>query len=208
MGKFTTALLSIVFQQYLISPILADAQVRKVQEELRKRHLFYGDITGEVSPALTSAISRYQEKKGFRRTGRLDSETCVSLGVVGTPPTPPPSTPSFVVADGDVRDANGEFLPNFLAADRSSGQPATEPEGGANETQRIAALASAGDDAAALIKKQRPSNSHSRNRSRQAPPPKETNPFVLAFHTVDHALKLIVSDTQPKTKRVPAKRQL
>lgn len=208
MGRFPASLLSIVFQLYLIDTILADEQVRRVQEELRKRHLFYGDTTGEVSPSLTAAISRYQQQKGFRRTGRLDSETSLSLGILKAPVTPPSSTPYCVVADDDLRDANGEPLPNFLVASRSSARPDIEPGSPANESERIAALTSAGDDAAASIKKQPPSNSRSHARSRRAPPHKETNPFVVAFHTVDHALKLIVTDTQPKMKRVPAKREL
>jgi hypothetical protein len=208
MGKFPTSLLSIVFQLYLIETILADEQVRRAQEELRKRHLFYGDTTGEVSPALTSAISRYQVQKGFRRTGHLDSETSLSLGILKAPLTPPSGTLYCVVAEGEVRDANGEPLPNFLGASRPSDQPDTEAASSTNEIQRIAALTSAGDDAAASIKRPPPSNSRSHARSRRAPPHKETNPFVLAFHTVDHALKMIVSDTQPKMKRVPAKREL
>jgi peptidoglycan hydrolase-like protein with peptidoglycan-binding domain len=205
MGRLPTSLLSIVFQLYLIDTVLADEQVRRVQEELRKRHLFYGDTTGEVSPALTAAISRYQKQKGFRRTGQLDSETSLSLGISKVPLTPASSTPYCVLAEGEVRDANGEPLPNFLVASRSSDQPDTQLASAANETQRIAALTSAGDDAAASIKKP-PASSRSHARSRRAPPHKETNPFVLAFHTVDHALKLIVTDTQPKMKRAPAKR--
>ncbi|HZE13709.1 MAG TPA: peptidoglycan-binding domain-containing protein [Chthoniobacterales bacterium] len=207
MGKLPTSLLSVVFQLCLIDTILADEQVRRVQEEFRKRHLFYGDTSGEISPALISAISRYQQQKGFRRTGRLDSEIFLSLGVLKAPPTPPSSTPYCVVA-GDVRDANGEPLPNFMVAYRSSDQPETEPASATNEAQRIAALTSAGDDAAVSIKSKFRLNSRSHARSRRAPLHKETNPFVLAFHTVDHALKLIVSDTQPKTKRVLAKRTL
>jgi hypothetical protein len=206
MSRFPTSLLSIVFQLYLIDTILADEQVRRVQEELRKRHLFYGDTTGEVSPSLISALSRYQQQKGFRRTGRLDTETSLSLGILKAPLTPPSSTPYCVVAGNEVRDANGEPLPNFLVASRSNDQPDTELGAPTSETQRSAVLTSAGGDAATSIKKQPASNSRSHARSRRAPPHKETNPFVLAFQSVDHALKLIVTDTQPKVKRVPAKR--
>ena len=207
MGKFSTALLSIVFQLYLTGAISADEQVRRVQEELRKRHLFYGDTTGEISPALRAAIGRYQGQKGFPRTGRLDTETCLSLGIIKAPVTPSP-TLSFVVANGDVRNANGEALPNLLVADRSSDQPDTEPANPTSEAEQIAAMTSAGCDATASIKKPRISNSHPRAHPRRPAPPKETNPFVLAFRTVDHAMKAIVNDTQPKTKRVPVKRQL
>src|SRR3954471_14771760 len=174
MGKFPASLLSMVLQLCLIEAILADEQVRRVQEELRKRHLFYGDTTGEISPALTSAISRYQQRKGFCLTGRLDPETSLSLGVLTAPITPPSSTPYYLVADDDVRDANAENLPKY----RPSDQLATEPASSTNETQRIAALTSGGDDDAVSIKRKSPSNfSRSHARSRRAPPPRGTNPF-------------------------------
>ena len=209
MGKFATALLSIVFQLYLTAAISADEQVRRVQEELRKRHLFYGNITGEMSPSLTTAITRYQAKKGIRRTGRLDSETCASLGVAEAPMTPPPAnTPSFVVADGDVRNANGEAVPSFLVAERPNDQPNTDTASPTSDAERIAAPTSGVAETANRIKTPRISNSHSRARPRRTSPPQETNPFVLAFRTVDHAMKAIVNDTQPKTKRVAAKRPL
>ena len=206
MGKFAIALLSIVFQLYLTGAISADDQVRRVQEELRKRHLFYGDTTGEISPALTAAISRYQGQKGFPRTGRLDSETCWSLGIVKAPVTPSSSL-GYVVADGDVRNANGEALPNLLVSDRPSDRPAAQPASPTSETEQSAALPSAGDHATASIKKPPISKSHPRAHLRRAPPPKESNLCVLAFRSVDHAMRAIVNDPQPKAKRVSTKRE-
>jgi hypothetical protein len=64
------------------------------------------------------------------------------------------------------------------------------------------------NDTATPIKKQRRANSPSRARPRPDPPRKETNPFVLAFHTMNHAMKLVVTDTQPKMKRVRPKRRV
>src|SRR5438477_12342013 len=80
MGRFPTCLLVLGFQISLMSDIFADDQVRRVQEELRKRHLFYGEITGEISPSLTAAIGRYQERKGLARTGFIVLDNCISLG--------------------------------------------------------------------------------------------------------------------------------
>src|SRR3954447_20411907 len=71
MGKFLASLLSIVFQLFLIAPIFASDDVRKVQEELRKRHLFYGNPTGEITPSLTAAVARYQGIKVFRGPASL-----------------------------------------------------------------------------------------------------------------------------------------
>src|SRR4051812_12712520 len=110
MGKFAASLLSIIFQLLAVGSILADDEVRQVQEALRKRHLFYGNATGQTSPALSAAIARYQEKKGFSPTGLLDVETCASLGIA-RPVAHAGQTPFIVENDGTVRGANGESLP-------------------------------------------------------------------------------------------------
>lgn len=59
----------------------ADDQVRQVQEELRKRNLFFGDVDGNATPELVSAIKKYQQRKGFAVTGVIDQETAASLSV-------------------------------------------------------------------------------------------------------------------------------
>lgn len=111
MGKYLTSLLILTASLLLPDEIFADEQVRRVQEELRKRHLFYADANGESGPALTIAIKRYQERKGFRPTGAIDSVTLASLGI----PTASPfaaTTPVVVGKRGQVHGANGERLPN------------------------------------------------------------------------------------------------
>jgi peptidoglycan hydrolase-like protein with peptidoglycan-binding domain len=96
----------------LSDEIFADEQVRKVQEELRKRHLFYANADGENSRALTAAIKRYQEKKGFVPTGVIDLEILASFGIIKTAPLAA-RTPVVVGYRGDVRGANGERLPSY-----------------------------------------------------------------------------------------------
>jgi peptidoglycan hydrolase-like protein with peptidoglycan-binding domain len=91
--------------------IFADEQVRRVQEELRKRHLFYANPNGEKSPALSLAVRRYQQKKGFPATGVIDSVTLASLGISSAIPTAA-TTPAVVGKRGQVHGANGERLPN------------------------------------------------------------------------------------------------
>ncbi|MDQ6625553.1 MAG: peptidoglycan-binding protein, partial [Verrucomicrobiota bacterium] len=59
----------------------ADESTRAVQEELRRRHLFYGNVDGRETPGLTAAIKQYQERKGFRQTGVADSEALRSMGI-------------------------------------------------------------------------------------------------------------------------------
>ncbi len=206
MGKVPASLLSIVFHLYLMEAVFADEQVRKVQEELRKRHLFYGAITGEVSPAFTVAISAYQQRKGFNPSGQLDLETCASLGLMKPPVQSVAVSPPLIFANGsELWGANGEALPNSSVTDHSSHDPYVELTSSAADPERIA-LAAAGNDAASSIKKPPLPNARSRARPRRGQAHKESNPFLLAFHTVDHAIRLLVGDTQPRKKRAVASR--
>jgi hypothetical protein len=59
----------------------ADEIVRQVQEELRKRNLYFGNIDGQETPELAAALKRYQKRKGFADTGKVDGETATSLHV-------------------------------------------------------------------------------------------------------------------------------
>src|SRR3954468_10963852 len=65
----------------------ADEETRQVQEELRKRHLFFRDIDGKPSAEYALAIKRYQQRMGFAQTGVADDFTLYSLGIgEATPP--------------------------------------------------------------------------------------------------------------------------
>ena len=59
----------------------ADEETRQVQEELRKRHLFFRDIDGRQSPEYSMALKRYQQRQGFAQTGFADEVTLYSLGI-------------------------------------------------------------------------------------------------------------------------------
>jgi peptidoglycan hydrolase-like protein with peptidoglycan-binding domain len=125
-------------------PARADEQTRQVQEELRKRHLFFRDIDGRNTPEYSTALRHYQERKGFAPTGIADDVTLYSLGIgeplppaEGAPElpdvpvlksdaalselkkrTPEPIKPENAVAapKGDIRD----FVRRYLAACESS----------------------------------------------------------------------------------------
>ncbi|MEY2579865.1 MAG: hypothetical protein QOI49_2689 [Verrucomicrobiota bacterium] len=62
----------------------ADETVRQVQEELRKRNLYFGNIDGQTSPVLVDALKRYQTRKGFAVTGAVDADTATSLHIQAT----------------------------------------------------------------------------------------------------------------------------
>src|SRR5688572_29374133 len=114
MGKYLTSLLILTSSSlFLPDEIFADEQVRRVQEELRKRHLFYADVDGENGLALTMALKRYQQKKGFSATGSIDHVTLASLGLPTATPVAA-TTPITVRKRGQVYGANGETLPNYL----------------------------------------------------------------------------------------------
>ena len=66
------------------APLRADETTRHVQEELRKRNLYFGDIDGQSTPELIGALKRYQKRKGFDVTGAVDADTAASLHVQST----------------------------------------------------------------------------------------------------------------------------
>jgi peptidoglycan hydrolase-like protein with peptidoglycan-binding domain len=123
--------------------VSADEITRQVQEELRKRRLFNGDIDGEQSPELGVALKRYQERKGFPASGVADAQTLRSMGiaeppaggsvpevpilrsdVAAQPPPPdaeqPAPTPMSIAGDINVpppsREELHEFMRRYLAA--------------------------------------------------------------------------------------------
>jgi peptidoglycan hydrolase-like protein with peptidoglycan-binding domain len=65
--------------------VRADETIRQLQEELRKRNLYFGNVDGQTSPELAWALTRYQKRKGFRVTGGIDQETATSLHIQAAP---------------------------------------------------------------------------------------------------------------------------
>jgi Putative peptidoglycan binding domain len=184
--------------------VQADEQVRRLQEELRKRHLFYGNLDGEFTPALVTALSGYQTKKGFPVTGLLDPETCASLGIINLPPRVAP-TPFVVARTGDVRGVNGELLPSStLLFTSPTDSPFRDDSRPIVDDTIAPALPNKPEEeirSAGKVPRQRVRTPAPGTKSRR-----ETNPFVLAYHSVDHAWKLVFRDTSPRKKRDPKKR--
>ena len=86
--------------------LLSNTQyIREVQEELRKRNLFFGDIDGAVSPQLTNALRRYQARKGFTVTGTPDATTTASLQIESSPGAPPQGAAIARAEPGDTPSA-------------------------------------------------------------------------------------------------------
>jgi peptidoglycan hydrolase-like protein with peptidoglycan-binding domain len=196
--------LVIVFQLCPICSVRADEQVRQLQQELRKRHLFFANPDGEFSPALGAALARYQNKKGLPVTGLLDAETCASLGIPFLAPEVAP-TP-FVVKRGDVRGMNGELLPDSTPL-FATGSGSNPPDDTQPTDYRTIAFAAVPNQTGVEI---RLAGKGARQRARtpihRATVRRESNPFVLAFQSVDRALKVVFRDTQPRKRRDPKKR--
>lgn len=75
-------LFSCLFFVFLRGVLHAEGDVRSVQEELRRRSLYFGDVNGRESVELQEATKRYQRRKGFSATGKPDQETLKSLGLL------------------------------------------------------------------------------------------------------------------------------
>lgn len=113
----------------------ADEETRQVQEELRKRHLFFRDIDGKPSADYALAIKHYQQRMGFAQTGIADDFTLYSLGIgdatppaegatnlpdmpvlksdAGVPETKSTRRPVLTKAE-NARNASKEEIRNFL----------------------------------------------------------------------------------------------
>jgi peptidoglycan hydrolase-like protein with peptidoglycan-binding domain len=86
--------------------------VASVQQTLKDKGFYYGEITGTKDADTTAAIRRYQIRNGLQITGELNAETQKSLGVKPSsgsaqPPTPQPtprSTPPPVAPQPDTSD--------------------------------------------------------------------------------------------------------
>jgi hypothetical protein len=100
---------------FFIPSAVADEQTRRVQEELRKRHLYFGDIDGRTSAELAGALRRYQERKGFAVTGQIDPDTVNSLAA---------AAPMLASATAQ-RPAQ---LPDVPVLRSDAARPVTEPE--------------------------------------------------------------------------------
>lgn len=97
-------LLFLLFISAAATVARADEQTRQVQEELRKRHLFFRDIDGNPSLEYAIALKRYQARQGFAVSGIADEMTLYSLGV-GLPLAPaeaPADLPNIPVLRSDA----------------------------------------------------------------------------------------------------------
>lgn len=114
--------LTVIATLFLAITARADEQTREVQEELRQRHIFYGDIDGQMTPTLAAALQHYQERKHLAATGTITDETLKSLGIWSAAPpaqgpAEPGDLPDVAVLKSDQRvPQKGDILPSLGAA--------------------------------------------------------------------------------------------
>ena len=104
--------------------LCADSQIAAVQESLRERGFYYGEINGEESNETAAAITRFQVRSGIEVTGELNEETLRSLGLEASQPLEPnaegQSRPR-IEAWRALREQDRKFLEQI-----TSSQPAAE----------------------------------------------------------------------------------
>jgi peptidoglycan hydrolase-like protein with peptidoglycan-binding domain len=70
----------------------ADDLTRAVQQRLKDRGFYYGDVDGQGGSETSAAIRRYQIRYGLKVNGELNQETLNSLGLSANNLPPAPST--------------------------------------------------------------------------------------------------------------------
>jgi hypothetical protein len=133
--KRTATLILLLIALLIPRSVYSDEQVRQVQEELRKRNLYYGDIDGRTSSELGEAIARYQQRKGFAVTGAIDDPTLRSLGIAAPAPaidaTELPDVPvlrsDMGLRGSDFHFVNGQAAPAPTPAPTPDAPPKVAP---------------------------------------------------------------------------------
>ena len=117
---------------FLLVPslLLADEPTRSVQEQLRNRNLYFGDVDGRMNAELRGALKRYQTRKNLEVTGEIDEETAKSLNVPVTAAkngtTPIQRWPDVPVLKSDAARALPE-TERVVLEQKSDAEPAISP---------------------------------------------------------------------------------
>ncbi|MEY2545781.1 MAG: hypothetical protein QOG48_898 [Verrucomicrobiota bacterium] len=96
----------------LAQTLYADELTRCVQEELRRRNLYFGDVDGRMNSELQGALRRYQGRKSLGVTGEISEETAQSLNV-------PVAVTKTVAHWPDVPVLKSDVARELAAAERS-----------------------------------------------------------------------------------------
>jgi len=123
-------LLTVLVLAASLAPLArSDETVRQVQEELRKRNLYFGNIDGQTSPVLIDALKRYQARKGFSVSGKVDNDTATSLHIKAEAVAATETLPDVPVLRSDMASSLPESQRRALQreAEEKGGDPAPTP---------------------------------------------------------------------------------
>jgi hypothetical protein len=107
-----------------IGSLRADSQIAAVQEMLKARGFYYGEINGEKNNETAAAITRFQVRSGIEVTGELNEETLRSLGLEASQPVEPNAADhsrTGIEAWRALREQDRKFLEQI-----TSSQPTAE----------------------------------------------------------------------------------
>ena len=113
--------LGLVFAVLFNARAHADETTRRLQEELRKRHLYFGDIDGRFTPEVAAALKSYQQRKGFAPSGQADAITLRSLALAPPAPAGDAVLPDVTVLrsdEGSSIERRENDAPSALAPER------------------------------------------------------------------------------------------
>jgi len=138
----------------------ADEQTQAVQQALKEKGFYYGQVDGQGGPETDAAIRRYQIREGLDVTGKMDEQTLDSLHLGGGDDSntlhavPPPSgdsaardTPApkaVVQSDHDFLKRQPQPAAPAPAPDDEAAPPPGQPQEPPQEPPQPPAGASAG----------------------------------------------------------------
>jgi peptidoglycan hydrolase-like protein with peptidoglycan-binding domain len=108
----TFRLLPLLFL-WSIGGLFADAQIAAVQEILKSRGFYHGEVNGENNNETAAAITRFQVRGGLEVTGALNEETLRLLGlqpVQAVEPNAEAHSQQRIEAWRALRERDREFL--------------------------------------------------------------------------------------------------
>jgi Putative peptidoglycan binding domain len=108
-----------------IGSLRAASQIAAVQEMLKARGFYYGEINGEKNNETAAAITRFQVRSGIEVTGELNEETLRSLGFEPSQPVEPDAEDQSrprVEAWRALREQDRKFLEQITSPQATAGE--------------------------------------------------------------------------------------
>lgn len=100
----------------------ADQTIHSVQQALKEKGFYYGNVTGDKSAETTAAIRRYQIRSGLQVTGEINPETLQSLNLKGNATS---VASSQAVSKPAVAQSNNVPSNNNSKGEQNSPQPSS-----------------------------------------------------------------------------------